>query len=272
MNPTMASLGNCMRRLISRSLGAIRLAPIVLVAAGLAGCASQTGYESAFSAKTTLAGNSHSFKASPDQTFKTVKITLVQQGFTIETADNANGLIKAVRAFEDPKAKKVSYLVTTSMDVTGSPSGDATIVTASASQQTVLHKDSEKYYHLLGLVPIPTGKDYQTIVRKEGNITDAAFYNDLFAAILKNLPAVPVAAAVAYPLPVPEVAPPPVAAPAPAAPVAPAAPPTPAAGSQSTSPPVSTSGDAKPPEVPAVRDMANPFDTAQQNSAPASAN
>jgi hypothetical protein len=61
------------------------------------------------------------------------------------------------------------------------------VVTASASQQTVLHKDSEKYYHLLGLVPIPTGKDYQTIVRKEGNITDPVFYKDLFEALAANL-------------------------------------------------------------------------------------
>jgi hypothetical protein len=164
---------------------------LVLTAAGLAGCAAQTGYDKAFSAKTALSGNSHSFNAPTDQTFKTVKFTLVQQGFTIEQADSANGLIKAARTFEDVKNKKIAYLVTTSVDLTGAPSGDATIVTASASQQTILHKDSEKYYHLLGVLPIPTGKVYQTIVRKEGNITDAGYYNDFFAAVTKNLPKSP---------------------------------------------------------------------------------
>jgi hypothetical protein len=154
----------------------------------VAGCASQKGYDSAFSAKTMLLGNSRSFSASADQTFRTVKITLVQQGFTIDQADTVNGLIKAARTLEDAKNKKIAYLVTTTVDVTGAPAGDATIVTASASQQTVLHKDSEKYFHLLGLVPIPTGKDYQTIVRKEGNITDTRFYNEFFAAVTKNLP------------------------------------------------------------------------------------
>jgi hypothetical protein len=185
-----------------RSLSTVQkilVAAVFVTGAGLSGCASQTGYTSAFANSTALAGNSRRFSATPDQTFKTVKITLVQQGFTIEQTDAANGLIKGVRALEDPKNKKISYLITTSVDVTGAPSGDATVVTASASQQTVLHKDSEKYFHLLGLVPIPTGKDYQTIVRKEGNISDASFYKDLFAAIERNLPKAPAVATFAAP-------------------------------------------------------------------------
>ena len=169
----------------------LTLAVALVAVAVVSGCAEQTGYKSAFANSTALSGNSRRLSATPDQTFKTVKITLVQQGFTIEQADAANGLIKGARALEDPKNKKISYLITTSVDVTGAPSGDATVVTASASQQTVLHKDSQKYFHLLGLVPIPTGKDYQTIVRKEGNITDAGFYQDLFAAIEGNLPKTP---------------------------------------------------------------------------------
>jgi hypothetical protein len=188
------------RRIQSMSTGQkILVAAVFVTGAGLSGCASQTGYNSAFANSTALAGNSRRFSATPDQTFKTVKITLVQQGFTIEQTDAANGLIKGVRALEDPKNKKISYLITTSVDVTGAPSGDATVVTASASQQTVLHKDSEKYFHLLGLVPIPTGKDYQTIVRKEGNITDASFYKDLFSAVESNLPKAPAVATFAAP-------------------------------------------------------------------------
>jgi hypothetical protein len=162
----------------------------------LSGCASKTGYNSAFAGSTALIGNSHRYDDNPDQTFKTVKITLVQQGFTIEQADAVNGLIKGARALQDPKDKKISYLVTASLHITGAPSGDTTVMTASASQQTVLHKDSEKYFHLLGLAPIPTGKDYQTIVRKEGSITDAGFYKDLFAAIINNLPKPPATFAV----------------------------------------------------------------------------
>ena len=186
----------------------------------LAACSSQKGYEQAFAGSTALVGNSHSFAATPEQTFKSVKITLVQQGFAIEQANSTDGLIKALRTFEDPKNKKIAYLVTTSIDLTGAPSGEATIVTASASQQTVLHKDSEKYYHLLGLVPIPTGKDYQTIVRKEGNITDTAFYRDFFMAVAANMPKSPPVTVYLHQDPPPAPAAEPISAPAPAAPAA----------------------------------------------------
>lgn len=179
---------------------------VVAATAGvaLAGCASHTGYTKAFSGATALNGNSHRYSAATDQTFKAAKISLVQQGFTIEQADAVGGLIKGARALEDPKDKKYSYLITVSLDVTGAPAGDSTIVTASASQQTVLHKASEKYYHLLGLVPVPVGRQYQTLVRKEGNIVDPAFYTDLFSVIDASMPrAVPVSAAVATPVAAP---------------------------------------------------------------------
>ena len=204
----MSNFKSYQKQRISTPIKFLLAMTVVLIAgASLSGCASKTGYNSAFAGNTALIGNSHRYDANPDQTFKTVKITLVQQGFTIEQADAVNGLIKGARALQDPKDKKISYLVTASLDITGAPSGDATVVTASASQQTVLHKDSEKYFHLLGLVPIPTGKDYQTIVRKEGNITDAVFYKDLFAAITNNLPKPPAVGTFAAPVAVATVAP-----------------------------------------------------------------
>jgi hypothetical protein len=244
------------------------VAAALVTAICLSGCSSRTGYTSAFAGSTALVGNSHRYDANPDQTFKTVKITLVQQGFTIEQADAINGLIKAARAMQDPKDKKISYLVSASVDITGAPSGDATVVTASASQQTVLHKDSEKYFHLLGLVPIPTGKDYQTVVRKEGNITEAGFYKDLFAAIANNIPKR--SSVVTFPVPVPAaaavaaVAAPPVpapgAAPLPDTGAAPGAAPAPLVAPVAAPAPV----DAVPPVVPP-----SPADVASEGAAPA---
>ncbi|HEX9139432.1 MAG TPA: hypothetical protein VF848_06570 [Steroidobacteraceae bacterium] len=165
----------------------------------LASCGTQTGYDKAFSEKSALSGNSQVFGASSDQTFRTAKITLVQQGFTIEQVDVATGLIKAVRSLQDPQKPKYAYLITATVDVTGESSGKSTTITMAASQQTILHKDSEKYFHLLGLVPIPTGRNYQTVVTKEGNIDTAGFYKDFFAAIDKNLRAAAVAAATSPP-------------------------------------------------------------------------
>jgi hypothetical protein len=172
---------------------------VIFGVVALVGCSSHTGYEKAFSAQSALVGNSHEFDAASDLTFRTVKVTLVQQGFTIEQVDVATGLIKAVRSLQDPKRSAYAYLITASVDVTGQPSGRSTTVTVAASQQTVLHKDSEKYFHLLGLVPIPTGREHQTVVTKEGNIDKAAFYNDFFEAVHKNLSSAAIAGAAAPP-------------------------------------------------------------------------
>lgn len=44
-----------------------------------------------------------------------------------------------------------------------------------------------KYFHLLGLVPISTGREYQTVVTKEGNIATDGFSEDFIAAVAKTL-------------------------------------------------------------------------------------
>lgn len=156
----------------------------------LAGCGSPKTYETAFSQGTALAGNTRTYDGTADHVFRASKVTLVQQGFTIEQADASAGLLKGQRIFEDPKNHKIAYLVTATVDITGA-SKSQTVVTVSASQQTVLHKDTHKYYHLLGLVPIPTGKEYQTVVRAEGNITGGSFYQDFFAAVSRNMASLP---------------------------------------------------------------------------------
>jgi hypothetical protein len=153
----------------------------------LTGCATPTGYDKAFAQSTALSGNARSFGAPTDQVFRAAKVTLVQRGFTIEQADAQSGLIRAARSLQDAKDPKLAYLITGTVDVSPAPTGHATIVTVSASEQTVLHKESRTYYHLLGLVPIPTGKDYQTVVRREGNISTKQLYDDFFDAVEKNL-------------------------------------------------------------------------------------
>ena len=158
-----------------------------LGAMALTGCATPTGYDKAFAQSTALSDNVHSFSAPSDQVFRATKVTLVQRGFTIEQADAQSGLIRAARSLQDAKDPKLAYLITGTVDISPAPTGQATIVTVSASEQTVLHKESNKYYHFLGLVPIPTGKDYQTVVRREGNISTKQLYDDFFDAVQKNL-------------------------------------------------------------------------------------
>ena len=177
----------------------------VLVTVGaviVSGCSAPTGYEKAFSQAAALSGNARAFNATSDQLFRTVKITLVQRGFTIEQADAQSGLIRAGRALQDEKDAKLAYLITSTVDISPALTGGTTVVTVSAAQQTVLHKDSNKYYKFLGLVPIPTGKDYQTVVRREGTIGTKQFYDDFFDAVDKNLRQL---AAAAAPPPLPEI-------------------------------------------------------------------
>ena len=51
----------------------------------------------------------------------------------------------------------------------------------------MLDREVHKYYHLSGLLPIPTGREYQSVVRGEGNITKPSFYQDFFAVVSHNL-------------------------------------------------------------------------------------
>lgn len=155
--------------------------------ATLAGCGGQQGYRKAFSEQAALTNNSRTFEIPADQALRTVKQTLVRQGFTIEQADTSTGLIKATRNMQDRDDKDISYNINATADITEA-TGKGSVVTLAASQQTVLHRKWRTWWHLLWIIPIfPTGVEYQTVVTKEGNVTDAAFYGDFFAAIEKAM-------------------------------------------------------------------------------------
>lgn len=163
----------------------IKLGRVIAVAVTVAvagGCATNNGYQKAFSAESAIKGNHQSFSAPLEQTFRAVKMTLVRQGFTVESADLGSGLIKAVRNFQDPTDKDVSYNIIATADVTADD--ENSLVTMAASQQTVLHREWHTWWHLLWIIPLfPTGTEYQTVVTQEGNVTDPVFYKDFFASV-----------------------------------------------------------------------------------------
>lgn len=186
---------------VRRWRGATRIMATTLAGLLVAACGSEKVYEGAFSQKAALQGNSRKYDASAERTFRAAKIALVQQGFAITQADPVAGLLNGKRTYDDPKDKKIAYLISATVDVTALAEAQ-TAVTVSASQQTAYHQ-----------------KKKQTVIRSEGDITGAAFYNDMFTAIARSMPPVIVAVPVALP--------PPAAAPAPLAPAAPPAPPAP---------------------------------------------
>ncbi len=145
------------------------------------GCANnQQAYQKAFDAQSSLTYNQATFTKSAETIFKISKKVLIQQGFTIEVADIKSGMIKAVRNMQDNKNPEISYNINTSVDISEVTAMEASVSLA-ASQQTILHRATTTWWHLLWIIPvIPTGTEYQTLPIKEGNITDPVFYSDFF--------------------------------------------------------------------------------------------
>jgi hypothetical protein len=100
---------------------------------------------------------------------------------------------------QDKEDPEISYNIHASADISDLGNSD-TNVSMSASQQTILHRASTTWWKLLWIIPIiPTGTEYQTLVIKEGNITDPQFYTDFFntltVSVTKYDQAVKIAAA-----------------------------------------------------------------------------
>jgi hypothetical protein len=150
----------------------------------LSGCSgNQQGYRKAFDSNYALTQNQVSFSQPSEAVFKIVKQNLTQQGFTVENADLKSGVVKAVRNMADKNDSEISYNIHFSADISEVAGGDTTVSLA-ASQQTILHRSTTTWWHLLWILPIiPTGTEYQTLVVKEGNITDPGFYTDFFNSL-----------------------------------------------------------------------------------------
>lgn len=149
----------------------------------LSGCAGKHQYNKAFDSQNALVQNQCSFPQSADTVFKVTKQIFVQRGFTIESADIKSGIMKAVRNMADKEDEEISYNIQASADISEITS-EETKLSLAASQQTILHRSSLTWWKLLWILPlIPTGTEYQTLVIKEGNITEPALYNDFCNAV-----------------------------------------------------------------------------------------
>jgi len=149
----------------------------------LFGCATTNDHHLAFSEKTALTGNSDSFDLSANQTMAASKAVLIKQGFTIDSVDVTSGIVKANRNLQDPDDQEYAYHITVSgLLVEEGPR--RTLMTLSATQQTILHKKYTTWWKLLWMIPLfPVETKYETIVVKEGNIEEKRFYSDFFKAV-----------------------------------------------------------------------------------------
>lgn len=147
------------------------------------GCASTNDYQTAFSANTALKGNSESFELTTKQTVTASKVIMLKQGFTIDSVDMTSGMLKAHRVLVDPEDKDYSYQIEVS-GLVHEESPTRTLMTLSANQKTIVHKEYTTYWKLLFILPLfPIETKYETTVVKQGNIEEASFYIDFFNAV-----------------------------------------------------------------------------------------
>jgi hypothetical protein len=175
----MTPRGENMEKSVSKLLKFFLLSVIMT----LTGCAGNQHYNKAFDSQHALVQNQCSFSQSADNIFKVTKQVFVQRGFTIENADSKSGIMKAVRNMADKEDSEISYNIHASADIS-EITPDETKLSLAASQQTILHRASLTWWKLLWILPLfPTGTEYQTLVIKEGNITDPVLYNDFCNAV-----------------------------------------------------------------------------------------
>lgn len=166
---------------------------VVIASACLAACGGPRSLDKALAdekGKTPVAqGNSQRFDAPMELTLRVVAGTLVQKGFAIEQADSSMGFIKASRKMPDPKNENVNYHISATAYVSAQQGGRASLVTLSASQETVLHRSGHSWTTVPFIIPIPipTGKTYETVVTGEGGLKAETFYRDFFTAVQQGL-------------------------------------------------------------------------------------
>lgn len=151
----------------------------------LAACATSSADKALTDTRSAVHGNTHSFRAPRDLTLRVVTGTLVEKGFAIEQTDSAMGLVKATRNLTDPKDPNTNYHVTATAYVSSGPDGRTSVVDLAASQQTVLYRHGHSWtlLPLLPIIPIPTGRKFETVVTGEGSIQEGNFYAEFFNAV-----------------------------------------------------------------------------------------
>ncbi|MGH8457436.1 MAG: hypothetical protein ACRETE_10650, partial [Stenotrophobium sp.] len=152
----------------------------------LAGCAASGDYRKAFDEAKSLHGNSQVYAAPADRAQRAVIGAYIKNGFTIKQAQQ--DVITAERTIQDSGDADMSYIITSSA-VVAPLDVNSTSVSLSANQQSVLHRKTYDWWHLLWIIPLfPVGTEYQTVVTSESTVDDPAFYSGFLKELNKTLP------------------------------------------------------------------------------------
>jgi hypothetical protein len=165
----------------TRAAALASILPVALVAALVAGCATPDEYKHAFDESRALHQNTHSVTLPLAQARQAVVSTFIKDGFNITQAHS--DLVTATRTIKDSKDEELSYVVSATAAIAASGDGH-TLVALSANQQTVLHRATHDWFHLLWVVPLfPYATEYQTVVRSESTVDDTKFYGSFFSEL-----------------------------------------------------------------------------------------
>lgn len=152
----------------------------------LSGCSTPTTYDSAFSEKNRVKGNSESISAPIDIVWGSVVEVMADLGWILQQADASSHVILAHKEIRDENNKDLSHSLTATVTLV-STSKQITRVIAAANITSELHESSHTWWHLLWLIPIfPTGTEYTTVVVNRDAVQSAQLYRDFFACVAKR--------------------------------------------------------------------------------------
>lgn len=137
--------------------------------------------------KKVLNDNGQCFAASPDMTIKATAAALTQRGFQVGESEGSTGTIEGKRSVDDPKDKKMTDVSTVTAAVKEIPQTGRCVVTLTASEEIIRHEEYHNWMNVAGLIPIPMSKESSDSVKKDLNIKDPSFFQDIFAAIDRNI-------------------------------------------------------------------------------------
>jgi hypothetical protein len=125
------------------------------------------------------------FDAPPVRVERALVGALVSDGFIVQSVDPALGTLNAFRRVQDPKDGRRSIESTLIASITMPENGVGSQLQVSADDLRVLHRDPAEGSRLRGLAgaaQYETTYGYETIVVHDGAVSDAGFYQNLFAA------------------------------------------------------------------------------------------
>ena len=154
--------------------------------------------------RSALGDTGRCFAATPEVIVKAIASAFIQQGFTITDSGDAGGgvidswwvrgghdrassnQLEAARTTDDSADRNTSETVKIAANVREVASIGRCVVSLGATRRAVLH-DEYHTWSSITVIPVATSTRYRDVVKNDVSVTDSTFYQDLLAAIERNV-------------------------------------------------------------------------------------